>query len=114
MKVCPVCKTQYTDDSLAFCLQDGSRLAAHDDSPVTVALPESETVVRNKDRDTDVTSWRKSEVTRVAAPRPEKRGSRAPLVIGVVVVAVVVLFGIVGLVALLLYGSLHGPSNISS
>ena len=114
MKVCPVCKTQYTDDSLAFCLQDGSRLATQEDSPITVALPESETVVRNKDRDTDVASWRKSEVTHVAAPRTEKRRSRAPLVIGIVAVVFIVLFGIVSLVALLLYGSLRGPSNSSS
>lgn len=44
MKICPHCQTTYTDDSLQFCLQDGSPLA-----PVnTQSWSESETLVSPK------------------------------------------------------------------
>lgn len=51
MKECPACKTQYTDDTLQFCLQDGTPL-----SPAASYFPgsqeESETVVsRRESRD---------------------------------------------------------------
>lgn len=46
MKFCPTCRTQYTDDTLRFCLQDGAILVerAEFDTP-TMALPETPTVV---------------------------------------------------------------------
>ena len=37
MKSCPTCETEYADDSLEFCLQDGTRLA-------TAARPQKSTV----------------------------------------------------------------------
>lgn len=41
MKLCPACKTTYTDDSLKFCLSDGGAL---------VGIPDEEpTVIRGKD-----------------------------------------------------------------
>lgn len=48
MKFCPNCRTQYSDDSLQFCLQDGTPLSAVNDSsePPTVAFGEPETVVK--------------------------------------------------------------------
>lgn len=46
MKICPACRTQYSDDTLLFCLQDGSRLEAVTISDMpTIALSETETVV---------------------------------------------------------------------
>jgi len=47
MKYCPKCQTSYTDDTLQFCLQDGTRLDKFpDQSAPTVAFDtESETVV---------------------------------------------------------------------
>ena len=42
MKICPQCRTSYTDDSLQFCLQDGTPLVG---SPTTNNLDESETVI---------------------------------------------------------------------
>lgn len=42
MKICPQCRTSYTDDSLQFCLQDGTPLVG---SPTTNNWNESETLV---------------------------------------------------------------------
>jgi hypothetical protein len=42
MKVCPQCQNTYTDDSLQFCLQDGSPLV---NQTVTTDWTESETVI---------------------------------------------------------------------
>ena len=36
MKNCPVCGTTYTDDSLSFCLADGTALRAGDEEPTAV------------------------------------------------------------------------------
>jgi hypothetical protein len=43
MKTCPQCRTSYTDDSLKFCLQDGTPLI--DASASTGSLGETETVI---------------------------------------------------------------------
>lgn len=47
MKACPSCGSQYTDDTLSFCLADGARLAdTASDSAATVVIGEVETSVR--------------------------------------------------------------------
>lgn len=44
MTICPACKTQYSDDTLSFCLQDGTPLAiAVGAEPPTVVMDEVET-----------------------------------------------------------------------
>src|SRR6185369_6748948 len=45
MKRCPQCRRDYFDDSLSFCLEDGSPLVygVSDDDPATAILPESAT-----------------------------------------------------------------------
>lgn len=51
MKICPQCQSRYTDDSLQFCLQDGTALVNDDgrSSVPTVAFnDEQPTVVRNR------------------------------------------------------------------
>lgn len=51
MKTCPKCKNKYTDNTLQFCLQDGTLLTgegAKTSNFETVALEEPETVVRKK------------------------------------------------------------------
>ncbi len=90
MRYCPTCRTQYTDDTLRFCLQDGATLVEQlaSDTP-TVAFTESETVARSagaKTQDSQVTSWRGEEVTRVAASQPPKRtGLALPIIAGAAV-----------------------------
>ena len=39
MKQCPVCKNTYTDESLIFCLSDGTRLTSFYEAEKTQALP---------------------------------------------------------------------------
>ena len=50
MKRCPACQRAYTDDSLAFCLEDGSALlaASHDASelPATLIIPDPRVTAR--------------------------------------------------------------------
>lgn len=51
MKVCPNCQTRYTDESLKFCLQDGTALV-NDESqssmPTVAFNDEQETIVKNR------------------------------------------------------------------
>lgn len=49
MKHCPSCKTNYADDTLQFCLQDGTQLLEIPNAPLpTVAYTEQETILRSK------------------------------------------------------------------
>lgn len=38
MKLCPVCQQKYDDDSLNFCLNDGTTLERRDEPPPTVVM----------------------------------------------------------------------------
>ena len=91
MKICPACQTQYTNDTLQFCLQDGTPLmpARQADTPTAVfkAPP----------------SWQQSEMTRVAAPQPKKTGSKMAVVVAATVLIMLVLFGAVGIGAWLYF-----------
>src|SRR5687767_13451247 len=68
MKHCPSCKTNYADDTLQYCLQDGTQLVALPDSPPTVAFNETEaqTVVRLNQPQPPNWQPPPSEVTRVS------------------------------------------------
>lgn len=84
MKICPHCQTTYTDDSLQFCLQDGSPLS----SVSTQNWSESETLVSpkfttNKDNSTwqPVTNADSYDVLHPSAPRKSKTGLTVALTI---------------------------------
>lgn len=48
MKYCPKCQTNYAEGSYEFCLQDGTALVEFSNSQMpTIALNETETIVRN-------------------------------------------------------------------
>jgi len=50
MKYCPKCRSQYTDNTLRFCLQDGSRLDEVRETEIpTVVLDETPTATRHPD-----------------------------------------------------------------
>lgn len=53
MKICPTCQNRYTDDTLKFCLQDGTPLVSEieETSAPTVVLSEPETVVKARPHD---------------------------------------------------------------
>jgi hypothetical protein len=110
MKVCPECKTQYTDDSLSFCLQDGTRLSEPQTDHPTVSLGHGETQVKSNAGDSEETRWRPSEVTRVDALGPERRTSGVPWAIAAAAI-VVLLFGAAGLGAFLIYKAISGPTS---
>ena len=54
MKQCPKCRTNYADDTLRFCLEDGTPL---------VASVEQETVIRPGERESYVTEQLPSNIT---------------------------------------------------
>lgn len=105
MRTCPNCHTQYTDDTLRFCLQDGAQLDA---TPVTqqptvsFTGQEVETSARVvPPRGSEATQWQpKSEVTRVLPPQPpSSSGSKTVVAVAITVAAMVMLFGVVGIAA---------------
>ena len=51
MKICPACQTSYKDETLNFCLNDGTTLVSYasDDAPPTVMM--------DSPRTTDQTNW---------------------------------------------------------
>lgn len=115
MKFCPTCRSQYTDETLRYCLQDGAELVERlaSDTP-TVAFAESETVVRRGD-DSQVTSWHVEEQTRVA--RKESRrptGVIVALAGAIVVLAVVIIGGSAGLLVYLNSGKDVGTNNTNA
>ena len=92
MKYCPSCQITYADDSLRFCLQDGTGLLDYvDNAPApTVDYSERETVVRQK----PVTSgFQPSRVTQDARVEPEAKNKNSFPAIIVTALVCCVLFG---------------------
>lgn len=103
MKTCPACNTQYSDDTLLFCLQDGTPLSGSGDTP-TVVLSETETVARGSG-----TQWQPSQVTHVATARPRAKGSNTTIAVILTVVGMLVLFSFVGIGAWIFFKNSNGP-----
>src|SRR5436189_1001648 len=78
MKTCPACKTQYTDDTLRYCLQDRTPLV----STLDIETP---TVVK------DTPEWER-QVTRVARARP-KKGPRMAIIVAASALGMLALTG---------------------
>ncbi len=124
MKLCPACHTQYTDDTLEFCLQDGTRLTSgrQSDTP-TVVLGETETAAARggqtnlTDEAAEQRTWQQSQVTRVASAMPTTAStSKTPLVVVAAVLAVFALLSVVviGVILLRNFGASGGtgfPNN---
>ena len=109
MKQCPACQAQYADETLSFCLQDGTPLVAASvaDTP-TVVLGETETFVARGPQQSSSHAWQPSEVTRVQSFEQQaspKSGSKTALAVGLTAVAMLVLFGVMGIAALLYMNS---------
>ena len=111
MKKCPQCGTQYSDDTLSYCLQDGTSLAASDAGTPTVVLGETETVPARRDDRIQVPvgdpntrdAWGQSQATRVASPQPAKKGSNTVLAVALTAVGMLLLFGFVGITAIVFF-----------
>ena len=109
MKTCPSCHTRYTDDTLRFCLQDGTPLdiASVTEQPtVSFGGREIETSVRSNipPRDSEAPQWdQKSEVTHVSSLKPKPSGSKTALAVAVTAFAMLLLFGVIGIGAWLYF-----------
>jgi len=102
MRSCPSCQTQYTDDSLSYCLQDGTPLR-----PVpatrqpTVSIDEQ--AAKLTDRDSVETKWRNDAVnTSVGDRRIQKNASGILLAAGLAAAVSILLAG-VGAIGIWLY-----------
>lgn len=95
MKICPNCQTQYTDDTLRFCLQDGAPLEisqATRQPTFSMSGDEMQTVARRVDE--DVTRVREqSEATRVSTSTEKSGGSNLAVAIGALAGVLLLLAG---------------------
>ena len=118
MKYCPNCQTTYTDDSLRFCLQDGTQLAdvsgmnsemptvAFDDSETLVSRKPPQQVVRINVPETESQNWQQPEQPRIVAPLPvETKRSKTALTVMATVLGMLLFLGIAGLGAWMLLKS---------
>jgi hypothetical protein len=91
MRYCPACGTQYTDDTLRFCLQDGSQLVdSLEADPPTVAFDETPTVLRQRNPAAVTRSDFRQDPVETA---PERRSIFVPLLIAGITGAVLFVAG---------------------
>lgn len=114
MKYCPSCQTEYADDSLRFCLQDGAGLLRYpvkNSQMKTQDLGETETVIRQKPITTE---WEQSRITRVSGIQREVKNPN-PLLIGfLTALGMCVLLGGIAGIWLMLSGSGSEYANLSN
>ena len=108
MKQCPTCQSQYTDDTLQFCLQDGSPLSFVAGS--TAAYGEQETVVAGRPSEristpplTNPTDWNPDQFQSNAATRPAEKKSSATVAVFLTAFVMLLLFSFVGIGAWLYF-----------
>lgn len=110
MKNCPACGTQYSDDTLQFCLQDGTPLTGSSQPGGSSGVfPSNETVTRVRSAgEVSDPRFMGSEVTRVGSlgssvpPAPASTSSKTAITVGITAVVMIVLFAIIGVGALIL------------
>ncbi len=102
MKICPACQNQYTDDTLQFCLQDGTPLtfARQADTP-TAVLGETETHAALGGDKFQVPIHQPTStppVSHVTAV-PQGKKSNTAMAVLLTVVGMLILFGVAGVAA---------------
>lgn len=111
MKTCPHCSTQYSDETLSFCLQDGAALLGYVVPEIpTVVLDEAETVAARRSSGYGSQStppgssaWGPSQVTHVAGTQPSPERSNTLTAVLLTVLGMLALFVIAGIGALLYF-----------
>ncbi len=104
MKQCPNCQTKYTDDTLKFCLQDGTPLveeANADTEMPTIAFTDSETLVspRRVERldipieKSNSRDWEQSRQTQISEFPPEIKKSNTFSIVALTAFVMILLFG---------------------
>src|SRR5687767_14857463 len=104
MKICPTCQTRYTDDTLLYCLQDGSALVSEESqnpAPTVAYTGELETVVKIRQADTQQTYVR--DTIDAAGYQAQPKSSNTALILVVALLAMILLFGAVGIGAWLYF-----------
>ncbi|MEQ1923053.1 MAG: hypothetical protein ABL952_11165 [Pyrinomonadaceae bacterium] len=106
MKVCPTCNVHYDDDTLSFCLDDGTPLtfASQSDTP-TAFITDTELVTRVRSGGTAPDPrFMDSQVTHVgslAGPPPPK--SRTALAVVLTAVGMIAVFGVIAVIGMIVY-----------
>lgn len=121
MKICPACQTTYTDDSLRFCMKDGTPLNSFqeppapetEDEPTVFAPQHSPKMVVPLDEPEPETPAAAPPIAPVNQPKPQapQRKSNAGILIALGVLGVLALVGIGGFGAWLLLGSRGNRTN---
>jgi hypothetical protein len=104
MKQCPTCQSQYTDDTLQFCLQDGSPLqfaGNHGEQETIVAGRPSSQI--NSPHITNPTAWNPSQHQSSADFQAPERKSNATFAVLLTAFVMLVLFSLVGIGAWLYF-----------
>lgn len=117
MKYCPSCQITYADDSLQFCLQDGTSLLRYpvrNSQMQTEVFGEAETVVRQKPMSSDP---EQNRITQAATLQPESKKSNTLTTITLTASVMLILFGGAAGIWLLLKDNnseVITPSNINT
>jgi len=119
MKQCPTCQSQYTDDTLQFCLQDGTPLQFVSGSQQkTIAYGEQETVVGNRQSNqiqaphvTNPTDWNPNQFSSGAGFRPPEKKSGATAAVFLTAFVMLLLFSFVGIGAWLYFRGISSDKN---
>ena len=100
MKQCPACRSQYTDDTLQYCLQDGTPLESiireSDDEAWHTEASEEETVVSERRMPGLPAEARRADRDSRPALIEPKRKSRTSLVVFVTALGTLLALGILG------------------
>ncbi|MGB7209829.1 MAG: SH3 domain-containing protein [Pyrinomonadaceae bacterium] len=99
MKQCPACKTSYTDDSLKFCLADGSVLDSAMDEQPTVIKPAGMNAMRV---DIGSTAASTDAMPRIDPVPTSSSGTWVKIALGVVILGLFAI-GAVGLIGAVFY-----------
>ena len=123
MKQCPKCKAAYADDTLAFCLEDGTPLAAARQTDLPTAVY-SETELVTSVRQSGIKPdprFMDSQVTRVGSlVSPPMKSSKTGLVLALMAVGLLLVIGIAGIIGYIFYlnsgGTVAGntPANLNT
>lgn len=109
MKYCPSCQTNYTDDTLQYCLQDGTPLAEFIDQSSPAVFP-TETVTQVSPRRVEpleeiqpAPNWRQNDVPGVSPFDPPPRKSNTALTVLLTALGMFALFALAGIGAWLYF-----------
>lgn len=119
MKTCPKCNTQYADDTLSFCLNDGTPLAGSATDAQTVVFNESETVVRGPGE--SGAGWQQSQATHYVPQQnippqhaPTSGGKSSMLMVAIAALGLLAIVGVAAVGGFIYYNSSGSNSSVTN